>query len=118
MAGNQHRDPRGGAGNPAFQQRDLLGVEMVGRFIQEQGIRLPDPDAGEQRETLPAAAERAERTVVERVGGFELIEHGADAPGLVLAASYWEGAPQHFGERQAEQRWRHILFDVAQAGAP
>ena len=70
-----------------------------------------------QRETLPAAAEGAERTVVERLRRVEIIEHGAHAPGFLLATGRRQGAAQHLGERQAEQRGRHVLLDVAQAGA-
>ena len=58
---------------------------MVGRLVEEQRVGLGDPDAGDQHQPLPAAAEFRDQSVAQLLGRLELVEHDTDAPAVGLA---------------------------------
>ena len=111
VAGDEHGGVGGGALEPGLEHGDLLGVEMVGGFVEEEGVGLGDPDAGEEHEALPAAAQGADGAVMEGFRGVELVEDHADAPGFVLAGSRREGAADGFLEGEVEEGFGDVLFD-------
>jgi SAM-dependent methyltransferase len=47
----------------------------------------------------------------------ELVQHGADAPSLVLAVRRRQSAPDGLVQAQAQQRLRHVLLDMGDAQA-
>ena len=115
VAGDHHRHAT--RGDPAFQHLDLREIEMVGRLIEQQRIGLRHPGARDQRQPLPAAAERIQRTIMQIGRRAELVEHDIDAPCLAVALRRWQRASDCFGERQVQQVCRHVLLDVAHAHA-
>ena len=115
VAGNHHR--HAARSDPAFQHLDLRQVQVVGRLVEEQRVRLGDPGAGDQRQALPAAAERVQRAVVQVWLCSELVEHDIDAPCVRLALTRRQRATDRLGERQAQQVRRHVLLDIAHAQA-
>ena len=62
---------RGSALSQLSSWTDLRQVEMVGRLVEQQRVRLGHPDAGDQRQPLPAAAERPDRALAHRFGRLE-----------------------------------------------
>ena len=115
VAGDHHR--HAARTDPAFQHLDLREIQMVGRLVEQQRIRLGHPGAGDQRQPLPAAAQRLHRTVVQVVRRTELVEHDSDAPFAAVALRRRQRAANCLGERQVQQVLRHVLLDVADAHA-
>jgi len=52
---------------------------MVGRFVEQQRVRLGDPGAGDQRQPLPTATELVERLGVQFRRRRKPVENELDA---------------------------------------
>ena len=89
-------------------------VEVVGRLVEEEQIRLLEQERGEDRAHLPAARQLAE--VAPGVAGGEA-EAGQDAHGLVLREELLEvgGAIGQVGDA-AGQREELVVAGIARGG--
>ncbi|MCY1295949.1 hypothetical protein D9M70_453130 [compost metagenome] len=90
---------------------------MVGRLVQEQGVRIADPDAGEKHEPLPAAAQFRDRTLAQHFRHVERIEHDVDAPALVFRLVGRKGRKDGVVEGEGQQCGRNVLLDMADGQA-
>ena len=61
---------------PRFEPRDRVDVEMVGRLVEDEDVRLGDERAGQQHAPAPAAGQRVDGHVARQA---EAIEHHLDA---------------------------------------
>ena len=117
MAGDDHGNVAGRLVDPVFQLEQLAEIEMVGWFVQQQGIGLQHPAAGDQGDALPAAAQFRQPAVTHGVGGFELVEHDIDPPAIGVALCRRQGFEYGVIERQPHARRRHVLLDIADGKA-
>lgn len=90
---------------------------MIGGLVQQQGIGLPDPRAGEQGQPLPAAAKRPDRPAGQFLRSAELVQDGPHAPCFPLPLGRRQGLAEQFLKGQGEQCRRHLLLDEAEVGA-
>ena len=81
--------PRWLVRNPA-QPDDRVGVEVVGRLVEQQRLGVGEQDAGQLDPAALATGQRAQRLGEHPVGQPEV---GADARGVALG-----GVPAHRGE--------------------
>ena len=72
MAGHHHRALSQSPVHPVFDDDDLFQIEMVGRFIKQQNIRLIDPGARQKHQALPPAAQFGHRAREELLRCFKL----------------------------------------------
>ena len=61
---------------PRFEPRDRVDVEMVGRLVEDEDVRLGDERARQQHAPAPAAGQRVDGHVARQA---EAIEHHLDA---------------------------------------
>ncbi len=115
MTGNHHRHPR--RCDPTFQHLDLRQIQVVGRFIEQQCIRLGDPGARNQRQPLPAPAQRMQRPLMQLRRRTKFVEHDSDAPFVTVAFGRRQRAADRLRQGQAQQVLRHVLFDIADTHA-
>ena len=117
MAGDDHRHLARQRVQPGLELADPGKVEMVGRFVEQQHVRIGDPDAGDQRQPLPAAAQRLHRPLAHRLRHVERIEHHVDAPHLAFGLLGRQGVGHHLMEAAAEKGGGNGLLDMADAQA-
>ncbi len=84
VAGDQHRHVARKRVQPGFEPGDLGEVEMVGRLVEEQRVGIRDPDAGKERQPLPAAAQVRDGALTKGLGHLERIQHDIDAPAFAV----------------------------------
>jgi len=75
------------------------------------------PDAGNQRQPLPAAAQRPHFPFAHRFRHVERIQHHVDAPHLAVGLLGRQGVGHHLMEGAAEQGRGNGLLDMADAQA-
>ena len=103
VAGDQHRRASGGPVDPRPPSMgDLLAWSrwLVGSS-RSSASGLCRPRRGEQRETLPAAAQGRDLAVTQFVRSLEVVQHRVDPPTLVLALG-------RAGGRDARPRERSV----------
>ena len=83
-------EPAAVAGEEAAQPGDRVGVEVVGRLVEQQRLGVGEQDAGQLDAAALAAGEGAQRLGEHAVGQAQV---GADAGGVALG-----GVPAHGGE--------------------
>ena len=84
VADDQHRH-LDVLGQPALQRVDVGEVEMVGRLVEHQDVRLLElRGAGDQHQPLPAARQLAEPPVEDVRRDADLVEQHVDAPPVVV----------------------------------
>ena len=89
-------DHRAGEGAQEFlQPRDGRGVEMIGRLVEQQQVRLPGERAAERHAALLAARERADRCIERRRA--QSVGLGANA-GVEVPAVGVLDAVEHVGQ--------------------
>jgi hypothetical protein len=118
VARDHHRDAAGAVADPVLEHAEALEIEMVGRLVEQQQVRLGDPGPRDQGQALPAAAECRDRPLAHCRRRVELVERQADLPRVRLPLRRRQGAAHRLGERQIEQGRRHVLLDEADAQAP
>ena len=69
---------------PVFQHIDLFEVEMVGRLVEQQHIRLGDPRPRQHGKPLPAAAQFFQAALPERLRHQHGVENNVGAPALAV----------------------------------
>ena len=73
-----HQGGAGKAGEPGFQPQRGFEVEMVGRFVEQQQIRVGEQRGGQGDAHAPAAGKFLHRALL---GGFVEAEAGEDGGG-------------------------------------
>ena len=96
---------------------DLGEVEVVGRLVEQKHVRIGDPDAGDQRQPLPAAAQGSHRPLAHLLGHAERVENHVDTPDLAVDLLGRQGIGDDLMEAAVEQRVGDGLFDMADAQA-
>ena len=83
-----HDQPAAVAGEEAAQPGDRVGVEVVGRLVEQQRLGVGEQDAGQLDAAALATGERAQRLGEHAVGQAEV---GADPGGVALGGVAAEG---------------------------
>ncbi len=117
MAGDDDRHLARQRVQPDLKLADAGKVEMVGRFVEQQHVRIGDPDAGDQRQPLPAAAQRLHLSFAHRLGHVDRIQYHVDAPHLAFGLLGRQSVGHHLMEAAAEKGGGNGLFDMADAQA-
>ena len=107
-------------GQPALQPHHLADVEMVGRLVQDQQVRVGQRRPRHQQQALPAAGQRGDFLLVPQLGlDPQLVQHHVGAPGLVVPRRLGQGRHQRLVQGQGQQLGRHRLRHMAdQEAAP
>ena len=85
-----HDEPAAVAGQEAAQPDDRVGVEVVGRLVEQQRLGVGEQDAGQLDAATLTAGQRAQRLGEHPVGQAQV---AADPGGVALG-----GVPAHGGE--------------------
>ncbi len=113
MAAHDHCDRARKRIKPVFQQMHLLKIKMVGRFVQQENVRLGDPCACQKRKSLPPPAELTHGQLTQFSRNVEIIEHNVGAPAFIVARIFIQSAEHDVIERHAQEISRNILADIA-----
>ena len=108
----RHHDGRRVAriADPGLELEQLFEIEVVGGLVEQQQVRLRDPGACDQRQPLPAAAQRTHRQSAQIGRRLELVEHHVDAPLLAVPLFGWKRVEQNVVQRQVEQTVGNVLL--------
>ena len=115
MTCNHHGYTIGSMIDPVLQHCKTLQIEMVGGLVKQQHVRISDPDPGNQRQALPAAAEFDNPSLPHRLWGIQQVQHHADLPGIAFPFGQGKCLADRLVQRQVEQVGRDILFHEADA---
>ena len=74
-----------------FQPLDRFQVQVIGRLVQQQQVRLAQDQLGQQRPGALAAAQVRQRLVVLVLVEAQPTQHLGDADLVVVAAGHFEG---------------------------
>ena len=91
---------------------------MVGRFIQQQQVRLGDTGPRNERKALPTTAQGAKRAVVELVRKTERGQDDIDPPCLVVAQRRRQSLEHRVAQWHFAQVFRQFLFGIANGQPP
>ena len=113
VADDQHRDGEL-VRQPAFQRVDVGEVEMVGRLVEDQDVRLLEPcRRRDQHQPLPAARQRAERLVESFRIDADFVDQHVDPPVFAVLSDLGQRLCQHLTHREGGQPFRHVLRHLA-----
>lgn len=90
---------------------------MIGRLVEQKHVGIGDPDTRDQRQPLPAAAQRAHRPAAHVFRHVERVENHVDAPQLAVALLDRQGVGDDVMEAAVEQCAGNGLLDMADAQA-
>ena len=117
MTGDHHGHSIGRVVDPILQQFETLQIKMVGGLVQQQHVRIGDPDAGNERQALPAATEFGEFPLAHGSRGVEQVQYHAGLPCPALPFRHGNGATDRLIHWQFEQVCGSILLHQADAKA-
>ena len=99
---------------PALERADVGEVEMVGRLVEDQDVRLLEPRRRrDQQQPLPAARQGAERLVEGVLLDADLVQQDVDAPPVVAQPDLGQRALQDVAHGKPGQARRHVLRHAA-----
>src|ERR1700677_2827498 len=90
---------------------------MIGRFVEQQYIRIGDPDAGDQSQALPPAAEFGELPIAHCCWGVQKIEYHADLPGAGFSFRGRKRPADRVVQWEVQEGGGDVLFYEADAQA-
>ena len=117
VAHDQHRHREVGR-QPALQRIDVGEVEVIGRLVEDQDVGLLEPRRRrDQHQPLPAARERAERSVEHLRVDADLVDQYVDAPVFAVLSDPGQRLAQHVADGERRQRGGNVLRHLSDAQA-
>ncbi|MNS65294.1 hypothetical protein D3C72_984540 [compost metagenome] len=96
---------------PVLQHIDFFKVEMVGRLVEQQDVRLGDPCPRQHGQPLPAAAQLFQAALAERLRHQHRVENNVGAPAFTVDRIRRQGGKHGVPHRLFHKRGGQMLVD-------